>query len=326
MEEYTYRLLTIEDLKELNNLFQVAFNRNPKRDFVRWKYFKNPAGDAVLVGAFYKDKLVGSGAMLPEKMNVFNQKVTIFKCTDLMTHPEHQRKGLSKKINEALVLQMSEMNTPFLYTMCSKISTKSFLRNNWIFLEQVINFFKPYEMLIIQNFFRKDNFQTFGFYDGVKSHLNEYEFQIDSSRISAGKSSDYLKWRTSNPYFKYKIICSYDNAKKIDGYLIYSISENNLLNVIDIDSLDKNEEVIHRLLLCAEYIALKEKYKGIVIMAVKNTLFYNFVQSRNYLRNPFEKGPLTAMLDFDVYLFDKSIADITDLSLWKISALNYDDI
>lgn len=326
MESYTFRLLTFEDIVSINELFTCAFNSKPKNNFIEWKYFKNPTGKALLAGAFFKDELVGSGAMIPEIMNVFNNEAIVYKFTDLMTHPKHQRKGLSKKINELLNQETKQINTSFSYTLCSTISTKSFVSNNWIHLKKVINFFKPYFVLKINIYFRKKDFTAFGFYNAIQHHLDNYNFIADTTKISLKKTIEYIKWRTSNPNFNYKLICSYDSNVQVNGYLIYSISANNLLNILDIDSTNKNKSVERKLLLSAEYLAVKEKRKGILIMAVKDTPFYYFVKSQNYLRNPLDKGPLKTILDFNVNLYDFNINNITNSSIWNINGINYDDI
>lgn len=326
MQEYTFRLLSKENLKDLNLLFEAAFGTRPKEKKIEWKYFSNPSGNAILAGAFYKGKLVGSGAMIPEKINLFKSGATVYKCTDLMTHPEHQRKGISKQINFLLNSEVEKQNPPFLYTLCSTVSTKSFVRNNWIFVEEVTNLFKPYALLKMRSYFKKKHVVLVQYYNGIEGHLDNYTFYRDPSKISLDKSVEFLKWRTLNPDFDYHLICSYTNKNELKGYLIYSISNNNILNVIDVDVINQDENTINQLIQCAENKVVERKHKGIVIMAVKNTPFYVQIKRRHYLRNPFKSGPLKTLLDFDINQFINCPPEITSLSLWDIKGVNYDDI
>ena len=243
-----------------------------------------------------------------------------------MTHPTHQKKGLSKKINELLIEKTKELKTPFSYTLCSKISTKSFIKNKWIFIEEVINFFKPYVLLKATVIFKKTDLKAFHVYNAIENHLDEYKFNEDSTKIAVQKNARYLQWRTSNPNFTYKVICSYNNEKKINGYLIYSISVNKLLNVIDMECDTSNKVIRSQLLNYAEYIVVKEKLKGILVMTIKNSPFYNFIKSKKYLSNPFSKGPLKTILDFDIYIFDKNKISINNTIHWDFYGLSYDDI
>jgi len=325
-KEYTYRLLNHEDVTEINELFKSAFQLKPKENFIQWKYFSNPLGNAILAGAFYNDKLVGSGAMIPEKMNIFNKQEIVYKCTDLMTNPEHQRKGISKKINELLSKEISAKQTPFSYTLCSKVSTKSFIKNNWIFVEEVINFFKPYAILKINTLLQKIDPDNYKFHHAIENHLDGYNFREDKLTISVQKSLEFLKWRTSNPNFTYRIICSYDNNKQVNGYLIYSISANNLLNIIDLESSTNDKVIESQLMACAEYIAVKEKYRGILVLTINKSPFYDFIKGKHYFRNPFRKGPLKTILDFDVHIYNKHLSNVSLPSIWNLNGMSYDDI
>ena len=112
----------------------------------------------------------------------------------------------------------------------------------------------------------------------------------------------------------------------MNGYLLYSISSSNLLNVIDIESSSDDRKIVDQLLTCAEYIIVKEKHRGIIILAVKNSPFYNYMKNKNYLINPFNKGPLHTVLDFNIVRYDIKIENISDTRIWDINGLSYDDI
>jgi hypothetical protein len=326
MQEYTYHLLSRENLKDLNLLFEAAFGARPRENKIEWKYFSNPSGNAILAGAFHNGTLVGSGAMIPEKFKVLENEVTVYKCTDLMTHPRHQRKGISKQVNALLNEEVNKQNPPFSYTLCSTVSTKSFVRNKWTFIEEVTNLFKPYRMLKIQSLFSKKSTDIVECYNGIDDHLDSYAFHKDTSKISLDKSVEFLKWRTQNPDFEYHLICVYTKKKELKGYLIYSTNSNNLLNVLDIDAIGQDDHTINQLIRCAENKVVEMKHKGIVIMAVKNTSFYARIKHKYYLRNPFKSGPLQTVLDFDINQLNNCPSEINSLSLWDIKGINYDDV
>ncbi len=300
MEDYSIRILTAEDLPLLNKLFSVAFNCTPKQGFLEWKYFANPAGNAILIGAFYTNELVGSGAMLPEKIILQNTEILVYKCTDLMIHPNHQKKGISIKINKLLVQKTQEISPSILYTFCSKTSTKSFLKNHWIFIEEIVNFFKPYLLLKLTCLSNKLSVEYTFTNEFINSQLHSYNFNMNRGFAFLKKSVEFIKWRTSNPNFSYKIICAHNKEGYIDGYLIYSISPNNLLTVLDIDSCLEDGVLTQELLSYAESLVLVEKRKGIMIMAIKNSPLFKISKKRKYIVNTFNRGPLKTILDFAV--------------------------
>ena len=323
--DYEYRLLRRGDLQKLEDLFVAAFNTPTAKDTLKWKYFLNPNGDAILVGAFYDDFLVGSGAMIPERINYFGTSSRVFKCTDLMTHPEHQQKGISKRINSLLNEEVLKTQTPFSYTFCSQISTKSFIKNKWIFIAKIINLFKPYQLLKIICLFRKRENEYIKHFNTIDDLLDEYEFNNNLSGLSIFKEIEFIKWRTNNPGYTYRLLCHYNNTNKINGYLIYSISPNNMVNVIDFD-LNCSKSVIINLFKELEFIVVINNHKGILIMALENSALYIFAKKNGYMSNPFKKGPLHSILDFNINLIGNSDKRLLNVKFWNFSALSYDDI
>ena len=225
-----------------------------------------------------------------------------------------------------LTSETAKIKTPFCYTICSIISTRSFLKKNWIFLEKAVNFFKPYPLLKLSGIFGRHKFENIISYNSIGDHLLEYAFNNKPDLIQVKKTAAYLKWRTSNPDFNYKLVCHYNSSKQVTGYLIYSISGNNILNVIDAESSGNDKAVIDKLLAFTERIVVKERYKAIVIMTLRNSPFYNYAKSRSYISNPFNRGPLKTMLDFNIFKYRDGEKDLTDLGRWDIYGLSYDDI
>ncbi len=324
-EIYSYRLLNNTDILKLENLFKSAFNLNVKENFFNWKYFSNPCGETILVGAFYNDQLVGSGAMLIENMNVLGTNEKVYKCTDLMTHPEHQKKGISKEINKLLNEEVIKNDSLFSYTLCSKISTKSFIKNNWSHLGEISNLFKPHLLLKLTSFSKKNkHIKQISFTDNI---LINYNFIFSDLTISLNKTNDYLKWRCSNPNFSYTILGHFDDDNNLNGYLIYSLSNNNLINVIDIDSNSKNDKLVKRNLLSeVERLSVYNKNKGLLFMTLKNSELNNFLRRKGYIYNPFKKGPLVSILDLNLKINKVSNQKLDASNIWDISSLNYDDI
>lgn len=324
MQSYSYRLLTAQDLQAINELFLASFGYNANERLFEWKYFSNPSGNALVAGAFIEGKLVGSGAMIPEKLLVENSETTVYKCTDLMTHPKHQQRGISKKVNELLLSEVNNTDAPFCYTLCSKISTRSFIRNNWTFLAEVVYYFKPRVYLQISNLFRQNLSSSVSVQRISDKMKPEFVGSSDDNKIRLIQDSDYLLWRVSHPNFEYYVIYHYDNKRSVNGYLIYSISKGKVLNVLDIRTA-KDAAIKKKLLLAAEQITLSQNLKGVMVFTVKNTELYRFIRQRGYLSNPFKRGPLQSILDFNIYNRNPAIAT-NDLLQWEVSGLWYDDI
>ena len=321
---YQFRELSQKDMNSIDSLFSEVFSYKSNKKLIKWKYFQNPCGQAVIVGAFYEDTLVASGAMTPEKINFFGETKIVYKCTDLMTHPNHQRKSLSTKINGLLLEHKQIKSSLFTYTLCSKLATKSFLNNNWSHLDSIFYFFKPLLFIKLSSLISPIKLQSIEFFDSVGNTLDNYKFENNHSKISVNKSSEFINWRTANPNFIYKLICHRNNQREVDGYLIYSISENNVLNIIDVET-GENISVFKKLVRGAESVALKEKHKAIVVFCLLRSSLGKLFKSKRYFVNPYQKGPLKSLLDLN-FFSQASTEELLKIDLWDIYALSYDDV
>ena len=81
---YSLRELDLGDIKKIDTLSSIVFQHKSNLELINWKYFNNPNGKAVLMGAFFDKELIASGAMIPEKINYFGEEKISYKCTDLL--------------------------------------------------------------------------------------------------------------------------------------------------------------------------------------------------------------------------------------------------
>jgi Acetyltransferase (GNAT) domain len=82
------------DLASLVALASLCFKMNVGEDYFRWKYFDNPAGDAIAYAAMVDGKIVASYGMIPEYYWVNGEVTKIFQAIDAMTHPDFRNSGI----------------------------------------------------------------------------------------------------------------------------------------------------------------------------------------------------------------------------------------
>lgn len=316
--------LDFDRIGDLCDLYQLAFNKKLNPKVIEWKYFNNPAGNAIWKGIIYNNNLVASGAMVPEQLFVFSKKTIAFKCTDLMVHPKHQGKGLARQINNALKEQVNTHKNSLAYTLCSKKATPSFLKNGWVKIAELQNYFKPFFLLKISGL-HKNNFNNFFEKDTIDNELNDFIFHVDTSRVHMEKSIAVLKWRIRNPNFSYRIIY-HNNNNKIDGYIIYCVNSNNILNIIDLETINVDKSLTNKLIRLIEIKAVELKCKGVVCCLVEKSRYHKMFLTNFYLKNPFPKGPLASHIDFNVFSDGGYARDIFNIQSWEIFTINYDDI
>lgn len=326
METYKFCLLSKENLNDLDVLFENSFGVKPKDNKHAWKYFENPNGSAILVGAFFNDKLVASGAMIPEKLTFKGETCTVYSHTELMTEPSHQKKGLAKKIQKKLEEEVKKTNAQFIYAFPGAASRSVFQKNGWVFVERMCLLFKPSLLLKLGRFFKPKKDKNLRVHDEVSSHLDGYGVHLNSSINQIHKSVEYLKWRTSNPDFHYRLICSYDDQSQVNGYLILSKTENNLMHIIDLESKNDERAIKSRLIKFAEEIAVQSKSRGLLALAAKGTSYHHLFKRKRYIRNPFKFGPLQTLLDFSIKQVGDCPPELSSTSSWDLKGINYDDV
>ena len=328
-EGYFDRLLGEKDLASISGLYKHAFKRRPELDVFKWKYFQNPAGNAIWVGVVHGEDVIAAGAMVPEDVFVFTERRTMYKCTDLMVHPEHQRRGLAKRIINQLKKHIARNAPLFSYTLCAKHATFGFQRNDFRHSGEMKTFFIPFCMLKmkflalnLKNPYQDGKVRKF---DSPLAPLDGFDFRRTEERISVKKSADFLRWRMANPKYQYQLIGYFENDK-LEGYLIYSVGRANMMNIIDIETLPNFENVGEKLILAAEYEAYVKKYRAILLSSVGSNYFTCQFDRYHLLKNPFKRGPMKSQIDFNICIDNNYDERVFNVANWEVYALHYDDV
>ena len=307
------RWLVRADVEQLHNLFTLCFDfQTISKDFFKWKYFDNPAGEALVCGLFDGTKLIASGALLPELVDYQGSSKLIYKCTDLMTDPTHRGKGLAKKLVHNLTEQGLE-KSDFLYTICSKVATKSFLRADWSYIDKMIYFVRfPLFSILKKNtniFYHRSNF------DDVISSLN-----VPGRQNEVKILKDILLWRVYNPKFQYGI---YELVVQgISHFIVFS--ELNRSMQLVYFSIHSSEKILHMLFARLHTDARKTNRKVISLLPA-NTHYFSFFIKSGHVPNLFSFGKMKSILDLNII---SKIDDVDFLFFWKnhFTTINYDDL
>ncbi len=301
-------------LPEIFRLFQTCFNANTiTEQFFLWKYFENPDGDAILCGVFDDQRLIASAALLPENIFLPNEKKKLLKFTDLMTDPAYRGKGLAKKI----VQQMTEkglQETKVIYTICSKIATKSFLHAGWNKQDAMLYFFRIPMLPLLQNF---HNTQLH------KVNLNDVidHLILPYSEEESICLKQRLLWRTQNPKFNYAIITKQING--ISHFILFSTHLKTYQIVCYSEYSDsKTLAILFRKLHFTSY----KSRKYVVSLQPKKNQLYFFLLSKGYLFNLFSFGKMKSILDLNFIVSEKENLHLNYYLKNKISSINYDDL
>lgn len=104
----TIRPFTDTDLLAVVELLRASFGKWPELDgvsaeaFFRWKHEECPFGEALRVVALDGEQVVGFVSLLPWQLRFAERVVPTMRGVDLAVHPDHQRRGASLALIEAV--------------------------------------------------------------------------------------------------------------------------------------------------------------------------------------------------------------------------------
>ena len=204
--------LTLEEFKNLSNLFYKVFKKKFSTEFLNWYYFLNPNGKAITYNAYYKDNIIGHYALIPIKIKMFEKECDA--ALSVFTAIDKNFRGLylfNKLANKSFELAKNK-GIKFIVGVSNQISTKLFVR----YFK-----FKLISQLDVK----------FGFGKIYKLN-NDCKFKVlwdDSS----------LSWRLKNPRFDYQLKSNkeefliYNNFYKIFKIQMGRFSKNHFLKTLE---------------------------------------------------------------------------------------------
>lgn len=118
------RLATSEDLPKMQHLlaelggsdFGYRLGGSTIAEFSRWKYFQNPAGEALVGVAVDGDKIVSLAAGVPKRVQVDSKIRLALELGDAITDVSYRRRGLFSDITELICDHASRMGAAFVYS------------------------------------------------------------------------------------------------------------------------------------------------------------------------------------------------------------------
>jgi hypothetical protein len=307
------RWLERTDVEKLHNLFTLCFDfQTLSNDFFKWKYFDNPVGETLVCGLFDGTKLIASGALLPELIDYQCSSKLIYKCTDLMTDPAYRGKGLAKKLVHNLTKKGLE-KSDFLYTICSKVATKSFVRADWSYIDKMI-YFVRFPLFSIS----KKNMH-------ILHHHSNFDEVISSLHMLGSENEvkilkEELLWRVQNPKFNYGM---YEVVEKGISHFIVFSELNRSVQLVYFTTYS-SEKTLKMLFGRLHTDARKTNRKVISLLPAKTKNFSFFIKN-GYFTNLFPFGKMQSLLDLN-FISTQNDADFISFFERKLSMLNYDDV
>ena len=185
-----------------------------------WKHEQNPFGNSYVLLAEENDMLIGLRAFMKWEWLWNGRKYRAIRAVDTATHPDHQGKGIFKK----LTLQQAELckqeGVDFVFNTPNEQSRPGYLKMGWLAQGRMplkLKLVRPFNLAYAR--FRKKTSPELPYTDPTPAQewspmiaglLNNYK-QPDS-QLSTHLSPAYINWRyADNPLFRYNYFSDNEN-------------------------------------------------------------------------------------------------------------------
>ncbi|WP_271810116.1 GNAT family N-acetyltransferase [Clostridium beijerinckii] len=225
----------LQRIQEFQELFMYCFNKDVSKEFLIWRYIKNPLDDLLINVALDNNKIVANYSVSPYTIYIDGKLEKAALSMTTMTHPDYRGKGLFPKLATDLYKKMEEDNY---------IAVTGFPNNNShsIFVEK-LNWNNIYEIPTMKLDLSKINKSNIPISISVVNDSNfsfNYSKLINNkkNKIKVYKDLNYLKWRfKDNPANKYANYVILENNYVVSSIITKSFN-NNETDIVEVNSLD----------------------------------------------------------------------------------------
>jgi len=228
------------DIPEIVSLLRLSLGETlmPKSEqYWRWKHIENPFGPSPVLLCWEGGQLIGVRAFMRWEWICGDQIYKTVRAVDTATHPDHQGKGIFKKLTLALLHRCNEEGVDFVFNTPNQQSKPGYLKMGWEEagrLPVCVDVQRPFSMLI--NLMTRAKPQEYNEgNDGVKYYLQPEKLNglltnvhNHSSRLITNTATQYLNWRYSDvPVAKY-VAVGEEKGGVLTGLIIGRIKESRL--------------------------------------------------------------------------------------------------
>jgi GNAT superfamily N-acetyltransferase len=198
----TIRPAKEQDIPAIVGLLKLSLGESlmPKSEaFWRWKHIDNPFGKSPVLLAKENDKLIGVRAFMRWEWRQGDRIYKSVRAVDTATHPDHQGKGIFKKLTLQLVEQCKSEGIDFIFNTPNKSSKPGYLKMGWGSNGRLRLQLRPV-------LWRVEKAPDFEFTYALKAKVEDHEKfnTTEGSLMTTSLSAKFINWRyQENPNIKY---------------------------------------------------------------------------------------------------------------------------
>lgn len=199
-----------EDVPQITALLQASLGESLLKKTERtwhFKHLQNPFGVSKVLLAEKDNTLIGARALMQWRWQLGKQVWTAYRAVDTATHPNHQGKGIFKKLTLQLVDNIQQLGECFVFNTPNEQSRPGYLKMGWEVVGNIKVALVPTFVYSIRYLFTKRINTTIISTDRLEVLCSEHNINLSNqNKLFTPKSSQYLQWRyEENPLQSYFI-------------------------------------------------------------------------------------------------------------------------
>jgi len=316
------------DEEQIRELRGITLSGAKDNQWWEWFYKNNPAGPAIIWLAEADNKIIGHVAHVPIRMKIGNQESLGAIGVDSMTHPDYQRKGILKILQEKIFESSVEQGICFSVGTCLSHIMPIYKRLQFIEIcEQHLLVKVTSWGMLLKRRFRIPYFLG-NMFDNIWGLITTHTSSTESSNIEIDqvftfeksindfwqkaslqkeimvvRDMEYLNWRYfEKPGEDYRVFVA-KRDEDIVGYMVLKLENIDPTRgvIVDLFTLTNNDIVIKELI--RKSIAYF-KENGVLIIScfmLPDTQCYQILKKLGFIR-------WNSDLHFDIDIYDQKLS------------------
>jgi N-acetylglutamate synthase-like GNAT family acetyltransferase len=224
------------DIPEIVDLLKRSLGEDlmPKSErYWRWKHIENPFGISPVLLCREAGELIGVRAFMRWEWTRNGETYRALRAVDTATHPDHQGKGIFKKLTLALADQCTEGGDHFVFNTPNSQSKPGYLKMGWEEVSRLpvrINVQRPIRMMLNMISRAKggkeisdDSIDYYISHPNLGELINDHHRQM--SLLVTRTSVPYLSWRYKNVPVANYVAIGEERGAELNGLIIGRIKQ-----------------------------------------------------------------------------------------------------
>jgi len=200
------------DIPQIIEVLKASLGEtSSKKTEAVWKYkhVDNPFGKSLVLVAVENDNIIGVRAFMRWQWQLGDQLFSAFRAVDTATHPDHQGKGVFKKLTLNALEPVKEQGDDFIFNTPNTQSLPGYLKMGWKEVNKLQIRVKPANPL---NWLDNKTGKSYAvnnncLKDQLANLILGYNtLKAGENRLFTLKSPEYLLWRyENNPLQNYEV-------------------------------------------------------------------------------------------------------------------------